>query len=179
MANIQKYVLEEKIRLLHAKHRGNILAMSEESNLSIEYVRKIANKIKKKCSRDVSYLISQTLMEHILEGHRQRVSHLEDSLRNVDSLSPKGIGLKLAVIESLRLEDVALVSFAEKMGYTNKEQVPNQKIEQNIIYFPNVGKRDVAIADEIANLPPRERERIRKELERKIGNIELVGAVEK
>jgi len=171
MANVQKYILEEKIRLLHAKHRGDVLAIAEESNLPVEYIKKIAGKIKKRCSRDVSYLISQTLMEHILEGYKQRTFLLVESLKEIDSSSPKGAKLRLDTIEALRLEDEALVSFAEKMGYTNRKEVPTQKIEQNILYIPNGSKRDNDMASEIASLPPREREKIRKELERKIGGL--------
>ena len=80
---IEKFRLEEKVRLTYLKHRGDVLKVAEELDLPLEYVKKIGDKIKKRCGRDVNYLISNTLMEHILMGHSQRIQYLVECLQGL------------------------------------------------------------------------------------------------
>lgn len=78
--SIEKFKLEEKIRLSFLKHRGNLQLVSEECNANYEYVKKICNKIKKRQQRDVSLWVSSTIAEYLLSGSEQRKSYLIEAL---------------------------------------------------------------------------------------------------
>jgi hypothetical protein len=78
--NLDQFKLEERIRLSYLKNRGNILKVSEELDLDHEYVKKICKKIKKRQSRDVNTLISDTLAQQILIGYNQRTTYLQEMI---------------------------------------------------------------------------------------------------
>lgn len=205
---IEKFKLEERVRLTYLKHRGDILKVAEELELPLEYVRKIGDKIKKKCRRDVAYLVSTTMMEQLILGHSQRIQYLVeclDSLKDkeeaVQSLCCKApvemrivrrwkeeffcldcgkicfvkivtktsiYDLKYKAIEMLREEDVALVTFAEKMGYTDKKPDNIYRVTQNVAIIGDTTDKDKQIVRDLRDLSPRDRQKIRKSIEQKV-----------
>lgn len=80
---ITKFQLEEKIRRLYFKHRGNLNAIIEETGLDEEYIRKVTNRIRKKFKHDVSFEIACFVTEALLSGREQRLVILEDRLREI------------------------------------------------------------------------------------------------
>lgn len=78
--NLDKFKQLEKAKLSYLKHRGNILEISRELELPIEYVQKLVSKFRKQEDRNVSVLISHTLMSHILHGTQSRTVHLMEML---------------------------------------------------------------------------------------------------
>lgn len=83
---------------------------------------------------------------------------------------------KQSIIRSLRDEDKHLIEFAEKMGYTNRDETPDTVIRntQNILVVGKDGltEDDVETIKEIENLTPKEREKIRKRIEQKILDVD-------
>lgn len=75
--NVEKFKLLEKIKESYLKNRGSVLAVASELKLDLEYTRKMVSKFKKKDKRDVSVLVADSLMEHILLGYKSRVQHLD------------------------------------------------------------------------------------------------------
>jgi len=88
------------------------------------------------------------------------------------------IDLRLRIIEALREEDRALVSFGAEMGYTQREEPPMVKYEDKRQYLvlgqnenlKGVGKQDSMLLQDAQKLSPMDRERLIKELEKKIND---------
>ncbi len=83
------------------------------------------------------------------------------------------IELLHSTIQELRAEDTALVSFADKMGFTNRP--PDVKNNVLVIGSTNDNSRKVIdcadiseISEDISKLTPREREMTRKRIEKYI-----------
>jgi hypothetical protein len=81
-------------------------------------------------------------------------------------LVPAAIAYQLhqKIIMQLREEDRALIDFAEKMGFTDKEEVP--MVRQNVLVVNDKAvELDPGVTKDLVRLTPRERERTRKKLE--------------
>lgn len=83
--NHDKWKQLEKIKLSYLKNRGEILEIANELNLPVDYIRKAVYKLKKQEDRDVSVLISNTLMSHILLGAKSRIVLLTEMLKSLES----------------------------------------------------------------------------------------------
>lgn len=81
----ENYEQYEKIKLSYLKNRGDVLEIANELNLPTKYIKKVVYKLKKAEDRDVSVLISNTLMSHILLGARSRTIHLMEMLKSLES----------------------------------------------------------------------------------------------
>lgn len=81
----ENYIQYEKIKLSYLKNRGNAIEVADELNLPVKYIKKVIYKIKKQEDRDVSVLISNTLMSHILLGSKSRVILLTEMLKSLES----------------------------------------------------------------------------------------------
>lgn len=83
--------------------------------------------------------------------------------------------LKMKILKELRDEDEALVSFAERMGYSNKEPTPPPPVlKQNFLIVEGNNKfiaPDQEAMEKIKALPPAERDKLRKQLEERIIDI--------
>lgn len=200
---IEKQKLENQIRLSYYKHRGDVFAISQELQVPEEYVIKIAKKIKNRQKRDADFLISSTIMEHLILGSNQRNKTLTELLAKLDKhlekevshccyatievravasatanfcsecgqrcsienrLDTECVTLVNETIENLRGEDDSLVKFADKLGFTNKEEQPTNKITQYNISLNN-GKVDENIQKDILKLSGAERTQLRKSIE--------------
>ena len=75
--------------------------------------------------------------------------------------------IRLETVCALREEDKMLTEFAVKMGYTNQEPVPSQRITQNVVVLPQRGLDDNT-AKGVAEMSPVDREKLRKSLEKHI-----------
>jgi len=80
---IEKYRLENKVRLLFFKYRGDIGKIADEGNVPIEYVQKLVAKIKRRQKRDVDYWIASTITEYIMMGIQQRTECLTKLLNEL------------------------------------------------------------------------------------------------
>lgn len=81
--------------------------------------------------------------------------------------------MKKEILEQLREEDRLLIEFAEKMGYTNKEEKTPESViynTQNIAVIRNdkEGKLNKEVVEEVEKLSPHDRELLIKKLENKI-----------
>ena len=211
--SLEKFKLVEKVKLSYLKHRGNVLLVSGELDLPVDFVRKQIGKFRKKEEKDIQVLISNTLMQSILLGYQQRVYYLQDLLRKLEGREQVQVSICChapirraegeaeytdrhtwictkchaiaeptivdkqniyeivqKTVELLRAEDTALVDFADKMGYTNKETAPIfKKTEYNLtIGNGKLSKSDSETFKEIRTMDPQTREKIRKNLEQKI-----------
>lgn len=81
----ENYIQYEKIKLSYLKNRGDAIEVADELNLPVKYIKKVIYKIKKQEDRDVSVLISNTLMSHILLGSKSRVILLTEMLKSLES----------------------------------------------------------------------------------------------
>ena len=81
----ENYEQYEKIKLSFLKNRGNVLEISSELNLPVKYIKKVVYKLKKAEDKDVSVLISNTLMSHILLGVKSRQILLSEMLKSLES----------------------------------------------------------------------------------------------
>lgn len=215
MNNINKYKLEEEIRLSYYKHRGNLLAVSNDLNVPLAEVKRVGEKMQRRDRRDVSCVMARTLMEHIMLGHSQRIQHLIDLLHKIEKaeltivsvcckapveskLKYKKLeytclmcnkickvkkpdfseftNIRFSVLRELRVEDKSLISFAEKMGYTEAIPAPVHNIQQNVLYVEKdrkLSSEGKALVEEVANLPPVDRERLRKSIEKRM-NADII-----
>lgn len=84
MSNIEKIKLMERLKISYLKNRGDALAVSDEMNLPLDFVRKAVAKFKKREELDVRVLIADTIMQHVLLGHKSRVEHYKQMIRDID-----------------------------------------------------------------------------------------------
>lgn len=87
--NIEHFKIQEKIKLSYLKHRGNPFNVLKELGLPedekhIKYIKKLIEKFKKKESKEVSTLIADNLMAHILFGYQSRVQNLMEVMKVLD-----------------------------------------------------------------------------------------------
>lgn len=80
------------------------------------------------------------------------------------ALKPNAFNIYMKLIELLRVEDEALLNAAEKMGYTNKEAVPNVIVQQDNRTLILNDKEKVALSD-YNKLPALDREKIIQSIE--------------
>jgi hypothetical protein len=86
MANIEEFKLSEKIKIAYIKCRGEITGILKELNYPtdeehISLIKKHVARFKKQESRDVSVLISNTLMQHLMLGYQSRIHNLMEMLK--------------------------------------------------------------------------------------------------
>jgi len=82
--SLEELKLIERVKLSYLKNRGNAIAVATETGLSVQLVQKYIRKFRGKESRDVSVLISNTLMQQALFGYQQRTQEANDMLRYLD-----------------------------------------------------------------------------------------------
>ena len=82
--NIEQYRVYEKIKLCYLKHRGNVLEISNELSLPLDYIKKMVHKFQKEEHRNVDVLIANNLMSHILLGTQSRCLHLMEMLQSLE-----------------------------------------------------------------------------------------------
>ena len=213
-SEIEKFRLEERLRLLCFKHRGNVELVAKEGNVPIEYAKKIIDKLRKQQKRDVSLMVSSTIAEQVLIGTEQRKAYLIELLNQemskppeeesvccrssvityiwegepqkkckkcgntceVEILDNRKKTLILNIVEQLRAEDESVVDFLERLGFVNKPQEPGARITQYNISMgnqqpkqqPQLDGTDQGLLTDAANLDPRTREALRRNLERKM-----------
>lgn len=83
--NLEEFKTIEKVKLSYLRNKGNILAVLKELNWPedsqhVDYLKKLVKKFKGQEEKDVSVLISNTLMSHVLFGSQSRTLHLMDLL---------------------------------------------------------------------------------------------------
>jgi hypothetical protein len=74
----------ERVRFSYLKNRGSIPDIVEETGLPLEYIKKLVRKFKGQEIRDVSILVSNSIMQQMLFGYNQRIGHLMDTLKQID-----------------------------------------------------------------------------------------------
>lgn len=211
--NIADFKNTERIKLSYLKHKGNVLAIAEDLGMDVEYIQRMVKKFKGKETREVSTLISNTIMANLMLGYESRTSHLMNMLRVIEGrdqlevsicceapvkiekgkticlacekvtdikiLDKEGIlDVKLGIIEQLREEDKTLMTFAEKMGYTNfKSETPTQivKLKQNFLITPGAsnGGLSSTVVEDMAKLSPLERDKLIEKLRTEISNVPI------
>lgn len=153
MKNQNKYILEEKIRFLILKHRGELSKVAMEANAPLDFVQKIAKKFQKQKNRDINLNTASFIAMEIISSHEARIAHLRQLLENLEKEGQemvsaccksevegdicKKCGNKCKTIkkyfsineyrETIRQwmrEDQILSEFAEKMGLTFKSDQP-------------------------------------------------------
>jgi len=83
--SVEKYRQEEKVRIELVKQRGDIIRVSENLNLPLDYVEKINKKLCGLRKRNVSVFAQNKLMEYLLSGSESRIRQLMDMLHYLDS----------------------------------------------------------------------------------------------
>jgi len=92
------------------------------------------------------------------------------------------LNIKIKLFEQLREEDKCLTEFADKMGYTNRENPPPPIIQKNNVLVIKSDKgsgmtdKDTEIVQDYSKLPPMERERHVEKLRNEI--IDIDGQIE-
>jgi hypothetical protein len=85
MSEIEKFKLEETLRRLYFKHRGNVIAVAREAGLekNLEYVRRVTDKIKKGFNHTVNFEIACFVTDALLAGREQRLIIMEDRVKDL------------------------------------------------------------------------------------------------
>lgn len=83
MSNINKFLVENSVRLSLFRHRGNAVAAAHELGYDLNYVKSIAKKIKTRMQRDVNYHIASSIMEMMLMDYHQRTTCLSECLKQL------------------------------------------------------------------------------------------------
>ena len=86
---VEEFRLVEKIKLSYLKNRGDLFSILKdvefpEDKDHIEYVQRLIKKFRGAEEKDVSVLIANNLMSHVLLGTESRCSHLMEMLRSLD-----------------------------------------------------------------------------------------------
>ena len=76
----ERFRVEEKIRLCLLKYRWDVIRVSEELGYQIEYVQKIAKKLKKRFKCEENIWTTSNVVKEVLEGVQQRSRLLQDKL---------------------------------------------------------------------------------------------------
>jgi len=104
-------------------------------------------------------------IEYGHEDYECSLCHLRCEVKSVSKSDSYRI--KKEVLEQLRMEDEQLITFAEKMGYTNIEKQPDIKVDQNVLIL-NTNDGDKKIVDDLRNLSPKDRDRLLDKLNKNI-----------
>jgi len=86
--SIEKFKLEERIRIAYLKHAGNVEMVATDCNVDYAYALKICNKFKKRQSRDVSVFVGTAMASYILMGAEERKAHIRELLNEELSKQP-------------------------------------------------------------------------------------------
>jgi len=78
--NLEQFRLTEKVKLSYLMHRGDPIKVSSELSLPLDVVNKYIKKFKKQEERNVSQMISNTLMQTILLGYNSRITIFHQTL---------------------------------------------------------------------------------------------------
>jgi len=82
---IEKFKLQEKIRRLFFRHRGDVLAVARDAGLEeqIDFVRQTCSKIKRSFGKDVNFEIACFVTDALLAGREQRLIMMEDRVNEL------------------------------------------------------------------------------------------------
>jgi len=82
---IAKFKLQEKIRRLYFRHRGDVLAVAREAELEdqIDYVRTVCSKIKRGFDNNVNFEVACFVTDALLAGREQRLILMEDRVQEL------------------------------------------------------------------------------------------------
>ena len=135
MANsLEKFKLENKIRLLFFKHRGNLEKIAAEAQISIEYVKKIIDKFKAQQRRDPNLFVAQYFMEYIFMGSKERELANREDLEKIDgyALLEKSVCCDASAEprkDEVKIEDNGRTHMCLKCGRTCRIYlVPNSEV---------------------------------------------------
>lgn len=103
--------------------------------------------------------------EYGYEDYECSLCHLRCEVK--DMIKSDMYRIKKEVLEQLRIEDEQLMTFAEKMGYTNIESKPAIKVDQNVLIIGN-NDGDKKIVEDLRNLAPKDRDRLLEKLNNNI-----------
>jgi len=84
--NLEEFKLMERIKVSYLKNRGQAVAIADDLGLDLSYVKRMVDKFKKKDSRETKFWIAETILGHIMTGHHQRITHLDEMLRSLDNM---------------------------------------------------------------------------------------------
>lgn len=84
MDSIEKFKLEEKIRIAFLKHRGDLTEMQKDTGLDLELLRKMKYKFQRRRGFGDSIITAPTIANYILEGVESRIYHHMEMLRGLD-----------------------------------------------------------------------------------------------
>jgi len=84
MNSIEKFKLEEKIRIAFLRHRGDLTEMQKDTGLDLELLRKMKYKLQRKGGFGDSIITAPTIANYILEGVESRIYHHMEMLRGLN-----------------------------------------------------------------------------------------------
>jgi hypothetical protein len=215
--SIERFKLDERIRLSILKYAGNLELVSKECNIDYVYVLKVYNKFKKRQSRDVNIFIGATITSYILMGAEERKAHARELLNEeinkpievislccnspiseliwdgehravckkcekdciTKMMDKRDKNFILKLLKQLRDDDVVIVDSAEKLGFVNKDGEGSSPLVKQTNYNVILGGKqlsddDARLLQNAANLDPRTREKLRKELGRQVIDAEII-----
>ena len=98
MSNIDKYRVEQTIRLLYFKHRGDIAKIADESGYDPKLIERIGAKIKRRMRRDADELIAGNITQHILAGAQERTAYLRDAINKFFDNKPENFWIAILLL---------------------------------------------------------------------------------
>jgi len=148
--SIEKLKQEQKKNISYLRNRGNISRIVSELNIDENYIRKVIYKIKKQERRDVSVLISNTLMQHILIGYESRIHHMMEALLSLDGKEEIEVsiccGFPFVIRETVKKDKVKICTKCNKICLTNvinKESIYRLKKE----LIAEMREEDIALVE--------------------------------
>lgn len=82
--SLEEFRLLEKIKVSYLRNRGDLAVMIDELQLPKEYIEKQIEKFRRKDAKEVSQLIADNIMEHLLLGYEGRVHYLAEMVRRLE-----------------------------------------------------------------------------------------------
>lgn len=210
--NIEKFKLDNEIRMSIIRNAGNIILVEKEINkdreVSIEhkYIKIVYDKQKKERHSKANRIIATDIVKLLLNGLEYRNQIYIDCITNlrkkltvristchsapvtmdmwegnpqytcvhcdktcgtkvVEQTSVHNLLLKFT--EQLRKEDEHIVNFAEKLGYSDKIELPAQKTTHyNVVVHKDALDKDTLL--DVDSLSGPDRQKLRRSLEKKM-----------
>lgn len=120
-ASIEKYRLEERIRISYLKYAGNIETVSKECGVDYEYTLKICNKYKRKMIKDPNMWVGTSIAGYVMVGSEERKIHLRATLQ--EEINKQPIEVSLCCNKPIK-----------KIVWDNEHRAVCEKCEKDCLY---------------------------------------------
>jgi len=119
--SIEKFKLEERIRIAYLKHAGNVEMVATDCNVDYAYALKICKKFKKRQSRDINVFVGTAMASYVLMGAEERKAHIRELLN--EELNKQPVEVSVCCSKPIK-----------KLIWDNEHRAVCQKCEKDCLF---------------------------------------------